>query len=337
MTRPGFFFNYASCVEEGRYCQSPHMTLRELRAHADLLQPLTGWYEETYRRAVFDEVEKPGLLDDSSLPGIRTARITQLVLFLCAAMVLRQRGAPTHAAGYSLGYGAAFALSGVLTFPAFVHEVFSANFPYASDNHAALQEDRLRSCILYDPTEPAFGDIVANAIRRHFPEVVVKDDRPPYCMQVVAPEALLEALRAWVFRSFPISALHSTRVIRSDAAHLYPDRYQTVKAAFRQVAYSQPDLDIITHQHGVLRQGQVPEDGGGVLFDAIQAPLSMRRVVDCLCAYRGPLIMFGSARTADFVFFGLSNRTLSRPVLDWEQALLQRDIPIVTTDEADWR
>lgn len=47
--------------------------------------------------------------------------------------------------------------------------------------------------------------------------------------------------------------------------------------------------------------------------------------------------MFGSGRTANFVFFGLSCRALSRPVLDWEQALQQRDMPIPTTSEADWR
>ncbi|SPA24715.1 hypothetical protein CBM2637_A170049 [Cupriavidus taiwanensis] len=337
MTYPGYFFNYASCVEEGRYCQSPHTTLRELRAHADLLQPLTGWYELTYRRAVFEEVARPRLLDPSDLRGIRSARVTQLVLFLCAAMVMRQHGAPTHVAGYSLGYGAAFALSGVLTFPTFVHDVFSANFPYAEDNHAALQEDRLRSCILYDPTESTFGDTVASAIQHHFPEVIVKDDRPPFCMQVVAPQTVLDALRAWVFRSFPAAASHSTRMISSDSAHLYPDRYRAVKAAFRQVAYGKPTLDIVTHQHGVLRQGQLPEDGGGVLFDAIQAPLSMRRVVDNLVAYRGPLIMFGSARTADFVFFGLGSKALNRPLLDWEQALLQRDTSILIPNAADWR
>ncbi|AOZ10458.1 hypothetical protein BKK80_33335 [Cupriavidus malaysiensis] len=337
MTCLGYFFNYASCVEEGRYCQSPHTTLRELHAHADLLQPLNRWYKETFGRSVFEEVAKPRLLDPLDLPSVRTARVTQLVLFLCAAMVLRQRSAPTHTAGYSLGYGAAFALSGVLPFPAFVHDVFSANYPYANDNHTALQEDRLRSCILYDPTEPAFGVTVANAIRRHFPEVVVKDDRPPYCMQVVAAETVLDALRAWVFRSFPASASHSTRMIRSDAAHLYPDRYQAVKAAFRQAAYGVPGLDIVTHQHGVLGQGRFLEDGGGVLFDAIQAPLSMRRVVDVLVAYRGPLIMFGSARTADFVFFGLGNKALNRPVIDWEQALLLRDAPIVTASQADRR
>lgn len=76
MTCPGFSFNYASCVEEGRYCQSPHTTLRELHAHADLLQPLIGWYEVTNRQPIFEEVAKPRLLDAADLPSIRTARIT---------------------------------------------------------------------------------------------------------------------------------------------------------------------------------------------------------------------------------------------------------------------
>lgn len=326
MNNHGYFFNYASCVEELCYCQSPETTVRRLAANGDLLIPITDWYESTYRRSLLDEVTSPTFLDSPDLISIRSARITQLALFLCAATVMRKNMAPTHTAGYSLGYGAAFSLSETLTFPLFAQDVFSANLPYARANLQALQSDKLRSCFLYDPVDLNFNAKVRGAIMRGFPDVVIKDDRPPYGMQVVAKEAILTALRDWVFAEFPAAEAGSTRMIASDSAHLHPEQYHAVKQAFRQARYSTPTMDIITHQHGILDRGVPLMDGGGILFDAIQSPLSMRRVIDGLLQYDGPLIVFGSSRTSSFVFYGLGDQGLGRPIIHWELALSRNDI-----------
>ena len=325
MTRAGLFINYMSCIEERRHCKDLDAVLAAIAANRSrVVQAVIDGYERVYGAPLFEDLRQAPPRSNVSLDTIRRARAAQLMLYICAVDVIRTERQIAWIGGYSLGYGGAFFLSGMLTLDALLRQVMPIIRPYAEDNLRCWNDGSLRSVFLYAPGVAGFNDDAKTSIARRYRSVRVKDDRPPYALQVAGPEDEIVALRGELLDRYPAAVSASTDMIRSDSAHLYPERYPDIARKLDALAFGAAACDIVTHKDGVLRGESARRPAARVLFRSILAPLRMSSIVEGVQLYRAPVILVGSERVSRFAFHGFGDALAGCRFYHWEDVLLGR-------------
>lgn len=338
MRSVGVFVNYMSCVEEGRYCEYPDAVLSKL---AECTSPsvTSGLeaFESVYGRSFQQEIVEPRLLIRSDLDTLRAGRAAQQLLYWYAVEHLKMTHQICYLAGYSMGYTVAFMAAGALTAKTLLSDVMPANRVYAADNFAALQDGGLSSAFLYCPTNLRFNETVKVLMQTAHPDVRVKDDRPPYSLQIAGPAKSVRALRATVLTRFPEAAATSAESIASDSAHLTPERYRQLEQRFKELALSRLLVDVVTHLNGTLTPSDRPPALGAALFNALQGRMNMSAVNDVAKDRELPLVLFGSKRVNRFAFHGFGDTAFSLPTFSWEDLLLDRSpTPLHRSSKVTW-
>jgi hypothetical protein len=321
----GVFINYMSCIEERRYCKDLDGVLHVLRASSSrAVRAVADVYERAYSAPLFDDLRQPPPRVHASLDTIRRARAAQLMLYICAVDVIAREHRLAWMGGYSLGYCGVFVIAGMLSLDDLLFQVLPIIRPYSEDNLRRWNTADLRSIFLYAPGEPRFNDDAKAVIARKLPSIRVKDDRPPYALQVAGPESELIKLRREMLDRYPAAVSASTDIIRCDAAHLHPERYAALAENLDTVRFRAAACDILTHRDGVLRGDLAAVAAGGALFRSILAPLRMSSIVERMQPYRAPVILVGSERTSRFAFYGFGDALSDSTFYDWEDVLLRR-------------
>jgi len=123
---------------------------------------------------------------------------------------------------------------------------------------------------------------------------------------------------------YPAAVSASTDMIRSDSAHLYPDRYPQIARQLDALTFAPAACDILTHKDGALRGDAARVGAGQALFRSILAPLRMSSIVEAMQRYRVPVILVGSERFSRFAFYGFDNRLAGCVFYHWEDVVLGR-------------
>jgi hypothetical protein len=246
------------------------------------------------------------------------------MLYLCAADLIRAEYRVAWMGGYSLGYAGAFVIAEMLRLDDVLFQVLPLIRPYAEDNLQCWNAANLRSIFLYGPGESGFNDHAKAAIAEKYPSTRVKDDRPPYALQVAGREGEIVELRREMLDRYPAAASASTDMIRSDSAHLHPERYPAIAEKLDALRFGTPGCDILTHRDGVLRRDQTGQAAGRALFRSILAPLRMSSIVEGMRPYRAPVVLIGSERVSRFAFYGFGAALSGCIFYDWEDVLLRR-------------
>lgn len=327
MTAVGIFVNYMSCIEESRYCDNPRDIVSVLLCGGiPEIEAACKSFESIYGRKWEDEILAPTLLRESDLDALRAGRAAQQLLYWFAIENLKMKYKISYLSGYSMGYTVAFMAAKSLNAQTLLNELLPANRTYALDNLSTWMEGSLASTFLYSPSHAEFNAKVKGLISREFTELKVKDDRPPYSLQVAGPIAQLRGLRDRVLTLFPQAATHSTQLIKSDSAHLTPEKYTALLESFCRLPLHIPELDIITHVDGTLEAGRPHANLGAVLFNALQAPMRMESI-NTQARQRGcELVLIGSKRVNRFAFHGFGGNRFSSRYFFWEDLLLRGPI-----------
>jgi hypothetical protein len=319
----GFFVSYFGCTEEGRYCVDPERVLTALtaarlpRARDAILE-----YERVYGASWEREILRPTLLENRSLEEFRQGRAAQLVLYVAAMEWCKTRMDVRAYAAYSFGYGAALISAGVLTANDVLAKFLPWNRDYAADNFAAWQTDRLRTTFLSATGAIGFAAFVKELSASSGGEVIVKDDRAPFAVQLVGPEDALVALRKRIFDVFPNAERESTGVARADGAHLHPERYGHIRERFKAFDFHAPESDVVLPDGGVWRAGAEIVGGADTLFNVIHAVLTTSHLGVMNRLHSGRTIALSSQKVMRFSLFGLGVGVRPERWVLWEDVLL---------------
>src|SRR5262245_60926186 len=97
----GLFINYASCVEEKRYCEDASKVKPVLSRGIDpSVDRALDFYALLFGKQLVEEIEGPEFAFRKDLASLRKARVSQLILFFCVARWLSSRFEVTYASGY---------------------------------------------------------------------------------------------------------------------------------------------------------------------------------------------------------------------------------------------
>lgn len=327
MMTVGIFINYMSCIEESCYCEKPKDIIETLLSdEVSEIETACKAFESTYGRRWKDEIITPTLLMGSDLDTLRAGRAAQQILYWFAIEQLKKKYRISYLSGYSMGYTVAFMAANSLDVQSLLDEVLPANRAYALDNLTAWMEGSIASIFFYFPLSTEFNAAVKDLMLREFTGVKIKDDRPPYSLQVAGPIAQIQGLRDRVFTLFPQAATYSTQMTKSDSAHLTPEKYTTLLERFCRLPLNVPECDIITHVDGTLQAGRPHANLGAVLFNALQAPMRMESI-NMEARQRGcELVLVGSKRVNRFAFHGFGRNRFSSRYFFWEDLLLHGPI-----------
>jgi hypothetical protein len=324
-SRVGVFINYMSCIEERRYCKDLDAVLDVLgTGRSRAIEMVAEVYQRAYGAPLFDDLRQPPPRVHASLDAIRRARAAQLMLYICAVDLIGREHRLAWLGGYSLGYGGVFVIAGMLSLDDLLLQVLPIIRPYSEDNLRRWNAADLRSIFLYAPGASRFNDDAKAVIARRYPAIRVKDDRPPFALQVAGTESELVKLRRDMLDRYPAAIAASTDIIRCDSAHLHPERYAAIADSLDAIRFRAAACDILTHRDGVLRGDLAAIAGGGALFRSIHAPLRMSSIVERMVPYRAPVILVGSERVSRFAFYGFGDALSDCTFYDWEDVLLRR-------------
>jgi hypothetical protein len=322
-TEAALFVSYASCLEEKEYCRFPSRVAPVLsEGCGEIGRAIIRCYEEIYRKPLMDELLNPTLLASGDFESVRQARATQLSLYVLALEVLRLRLSITRSAAFSAGYGPLFVAAGSLDPVDWLSKMYSAIREYSLNNVRIRSAGDLHTKLFCSYGSDDFSSFVVRAATEAGIDATLKDDREPYAVQLTGTNASLEQLARIVEATHPGFETTSTRVIRTDGAHIHPQRYREIKETLSLLNMALPKFEITTHTEGTLDRHAGTAPLPTVLFNALCAPLSMGRINRYLQAVSCPVIHLGSPRTARFAFYGFGPRRFSSPCFHWEDVLL---------------
>jgi len=212
----GLFFNYLSCYEEKRYCKDAERVARALQqASNPRLKRVIEFVEALIRTKLVDELRERAFLHTKDLEASRLSRVTQAGLYLCVGELIKQACDVRVASGYSFGYSIGLHAAEVCEIEEEAR-IFMLSEQYIREIWHTWNTDRLRSTVIYDPrdreTNARFKELAGA-----YGSIAIKDDRPPYGLQIVGEAAEVEDLRRRYFEAHPGARECSTGMIRSCA------------------------------------------------------------------------------------------------------------------------
>ncbi len=318
------FASYSSCCEEGYYCRHPAEITKILcDAQGPLFDQARSLYLDIYQQDWREEVVNPRLLKTKKLPDINQARSTQQILYLGALEWIKARFSITSGCGFSLGYSAIFMAANIITPKNWMGGLYPAIGAYLAHNHDVWLEGKTFTTLFSAGAEAEFMPVLRAMIAEIYPEAMVKDDRYPYALQIVAPERELLEIRARIFQAFPHAERKSSAMIRTDAAHFSPERYRETQGVFSRAQVAPAAFEVVTHD-SEIPAGRMDEAAGSKLFMAIHGPLCMGVINRHLTNAGTPLVLIGSGRAAKFAFYSFGNALFKQPYYFWEDVLLKR-------------
>ncbi|MFT4100995.1 MAG: hypothetical protein QM674_08155 [Burkholderiaceae bacterium] len=315
------FVSYLSCVEERRYCEHPEEICEVLlEEELPLFKEALHIYEECYATSWQKEVLKGELLQSKGFEVLRQAKAVQLVLYFGATEYLTKKFNIRQLSGYSIGYAAVFAAVETMK-PRDLLNILPINRDYALNNIKIWETGEYHSILLCSYDNAQFSREIRELVTLFLPKILVRDDRHPYAVQCVGSRSELEHLRDLVFARFEAETTSSS-IIKADGSHLWQEKYPAIREVFESFSFSAPKIEISTHVDGILKSGMSALEAGRVLFNCVQAPLSMGTVNERLRGLDLPVLYVGSERTARFVFYGFGPAKFAKPCFHWEQSIL---------------
>jgi hypothetical protein len=301
------FINYLSAFEEKSYHADAVLLAPFLREAASSDDVIATYKEIVERRVgvnLFDELANPSLIAQS-MP----AREVQYYLNLAIFRIIETQIPIRAVAGYSAGYWQTFVASGAYEVEYFDRAVRPIVMAIRSENLEFWNKGTLASVFLYHPGNDRFNAEVKGWISdsnlKSF--VFVKDDRPPFALQIAGHREGVEQIWAMANRYFPEVAGYSSKVRQCDSAHLPVKPHADAHLALSRSELSIPKYPIVGSDGFLLtKENWTTETAALVLYTGVYEPLNMSLGAGGIRRLDLPVIAIGSERVTRFSFHGLA-------------------------------
>jgi hypothetical protein len=312
------FFNYLSAFEEKTYHADATQLSDCLKVEVASNENLQS-YERLMRKkfgiSLFDELTECKLMGAST-----SCREAQFYINLSIFEIVKKELDIRAIAGYSAGYWQAALACRVYSLSYFDNVVHPILLEYRDSNFKHWMEAKLASVFI---SHPEVSDLNFQ-VKRIIAElgsprpVFVKDDRPPYSVQIAGDRDAVDDVWQRVRAICPDVERYSTKVRRCDSAHIPVVSWAKALRRLEQTDPKPPVYPMVDPGGRVVTSdGWTNLIGARLLYDAAFLPLNMAHTAGGIRRLNVPVIAIGSTRVTKFSFYGLHDNERPESICLW--------------------